>query len=265
VPPITYQFGPIEIRAFTFWIAIGVLISVSLLCMLAWRRGERMLPCLDVAVAVLLFGILGARIGHVLLSWEYFSAHSDEIWSLAGGGLNWHGALLGGLLGALMAGLWRGVPLLALGDRLALVIPIMAGAIWMASVVSNNTYAVEVRSLADFPAWMVVESPDIYGISAPRLALANVGVTSALVLFLLLAALDVLRWLPGVRLWLGIALYSLAMYFIGFFRADPVGLVLTRRAEQLLDLGVTAASVIALVSISILRRKRAVLSATGAM
>lgn len=254
--PLIYRIGPLEIRAFTFWLALGVLTSAALVCALAWRRRERILPYLDVTLAMVVFGSLGARIVHVALNWDYFAVHQAEIWSLEGGGLAWHGALLGGLLGAGIASVWRGLSMITLADRLALTVPILAATIWMASVVSNNAYGVEVRSLADFPAWMVVESPDIYGNFAPRVALANIGVSTALVLFLLLSALDVLHWLSGLRLWIGIALYALCMAMIGFFRADPMAMVMGRRADQLLDLGVLAVATIGLISTLLVQRRR---------
>ena len=40
---------------------------------------------------------------------------------------------------------------------------------------ANCAYGVEVLTLADYPAWLVTESPDVYGTIAPRLNLPMLG------------------------------------------------------------------------------------------
>lgn len=48
------------------------------------------------------WGIIGARIFYILLTWEYFSQHPLEMVMLQQGGLSWQGGFLGGTA----AGLW---------------------------------------------------------------------------------------------------------------------------------------------------------------
>jgi phosphatidylglycerol---prolipoprotein diacylglyceryl transferase len=235
---LVYSIGPLQVRAFVFWIALGVLLSALIVLATAWRRNARLLPYLDVILAQVALGSVGARLGHVALNWNYFSLHTDEVWSLSAGGLDWHGAVVGALLGSLLMVLVRRLPLTPLLDTLALTVPIMAATIWIACGVANAAYGIEVRSLADFPAWMVTESPDVYGMIAPRLALPVFGVVAAIAVLLVMVLITVLHRFDGLRLWIALGLYAACMAIISFFRADYVPTLFNRRADQVLDLGV---------------------------
>ncbi|MBX3083799.1 MAG: prolipoprotein diacylglyceryl transferase [Anaerolineae bacterium] len=253
--PLVYSVGSLQIRAFVFWIALGVLLSSLIVLGSAWRRNARLLPYLDVIVAAVAVGALGARLGHVALNWNYFAAHTDEIWSLTAGGLDWHGTLLGTLLAVSLMAILRKLPLSSLFDSFALIVPVMAATIWIACGVANAAYGIEVRSLADFPAWMVTESPDVYGMIAPRLALPIFGVIAAIVIFAIMLLLTAFRRFDGTRLWIAIGLYALCMAFIAFFRADYVPMLFNHRADQVLDLTVVLLSALlfALTRLSQLR------------
>ncbi|MDW8299698.1 MAG: prolipoprotein diacylglyceryl transferase [Anaerolineae bacterium] len=231
--PIVVQLGGLEIRAFTFWIGLGAALCIALI---VWRGRAQPIAHLDVAVAAAFCGVIGARAGHVALNWAYFSAHTGEIWSLSSGGLNWHGALIGCLFGAQAVAQWRKLDSARLRDSLALCLPIGAIVTWQACVEATCGYGVEVRTLADYPAWLAVESPDIYGVIAPRLNLPVLGVAYAGILGIFVLLLTWRRRLSGARLWLVLALYALGMALISGFRAEYVPYWFGVRADQALDL-----------------------------
>lgn len=238
------------------WIALGLLISGAILLVGVWRRTGRLLPTLDVIVAGFALGVVGARLGHVALHWSYFALHADEIARLGAGGLNWHGGLLGALLGATLAAGVRRVPLTLVLDEAAVAVPIMGAAMWLASAAANAAYGLEVRSLADFPAWLVVESPDVYGVVAPRLALSVAGVGWAGVVLAVVALVTAAGGLAGRRFWLALAAYALGMAVIDVFRADEVALIAGRRADHVLDLIVAAGATVMLVLVTAMRGYR---------
>jgi phosphatidylglycerol:prolipoprotein diacylglycerol transferase len=242
--PVVFNLGPLEIHAFTAWIMLGTLLGMALILAVAVRQRQRLMPWLDALIGAVIGGIIGARAFHVWLSWDYFSANTGEILSLSSGGLDWHGALLGGLLGAALIGWLRRVPLSPLMDALALAVPIGAVAIWQGCAAANCAYGLEVRSLADYPAWMVIESADVYGTVAPRLNLSPPGIALAAILFVFILILTVFGWLRGLRLWLALIVYGLGMALIDFFRAEYVPQWFGRRADQVLDLAVVLLAVI---------------------
>lgn len=258
--PLIYKFGPLEIHAFTAWLALGVVIGTLIVLGSAARQHQRLMLWLDTVVGAVIGATIGARLAHVGLNWVYFAAHTDEILSFSSGGLDWHGALLGGLLGASLIAIIRRVPWLKLMDTFALVVPFGAMAIWLACAAANSAYGIEVRTLADFPTWLVIESPDVYGAIAPRLNLAPIGIALAVVVLVIIVGLTLLRWVPGLRLWLALIVYGIGMALIDFFRAEYVPTIMGRRADQVLDLAVVllAALLFGIVGMAMLSRRRAV-------
>jgi phosphatidylglycerol:prolipoprotein diacylglycerol transferase len=259
--PIVISLGPLEVRAFTAWLGGGILACITLALTLAARRGERLLPWLDVCLAAVIGGLAGARGFHVAIEAPYFAAHPDEILDLARGGLDWHGALLGGLLGALvMARLRRADPARLL-DGLALALPILSAVTWQGCAQAACAYGAEVRTLADYPGWLVVEAPDVYGALAPRLDLPTLGTGFSLALLALALALHLLRpfnrrWWDGLRPWPVLIALGIGTALLGFFRADPSPVWLDRRADQVLDLAVALVAALVFGILAMVRARR---------
>src|SRR4051812_44043836 len=77
---------------------LGIAIVLSLL--IGFYRDQPRGRLIDVYLGAIVLGIIGARLFHVALNWDYFTDNQSEMWIIGAGGLDWHGALLGGLLGA---------------------------------------------------------------------------------------------------------------------------------------------------------------------
>ena len=249
-----YRIAGIEIHAFSFWIAVGVIAGIAIVLGVAARRHQRLMPWLDAVTNAVVGGLIGARAVHVWLNWAYFSAHTDQIVDFANGGLDWHGAVVGGLLSAILVALASRTPLPALLDAFALVLPVGAAVTWLACAAANAAYGLEVRTLADFPSWLVIESPDVYGIVAPRINLPPVGIALAGVVLIGVAALTAFGWLSGLRLWLALTAYSLGMALIDFFRAEYVPTWFGRRADQVLDLALALAAILMFAAMAVATR-----------
>lgn len=191
----------------------------------------------DLALAGLAGAVIGGRALHVLLNWDYFNAHFNEALSLYAGGLNWHGAL---------AGVWvyarfrPSDPKLL--DALALILPVLALAAWAGCGAVGCGYGAEVPTLADYPAFAVSESRDVYGILAPRWNTPLFGMALAALVGLIMLICTGRGWLTGRRFWLALALLSGGMFALGFLRGDAAAHGFGLRADQLLDLGILAIS-----------------------
>jgi phosphatidylglycerol:prolipoprotein diacylglycerol transferase len=259
--PVVYKLGPLEMRAFTAWIAAGVVIGIGIILSVAMRRQERLMPWFDAATNAVVGGVIGARAFHVWLNWSYFSAHSDQIIAFQSGGLDWHGAVVGGLLGALLVGLASRITLSPLMDGFALALPIGAMATWLGCAGANCAYGVEVSTLADYPAWLVTESPDVYGTIAPRLNLPVLGIALAVIVLVVVLALMAFERFAGARLWFALALYSLGMAAISFFRAEYVPTWFGRRADQVLDLALALGAILVFGIVALVHSRRTALLA----
>lgn len=253
--PLVLQFGPLELHAFTAWILVGVVLGIAIILGMARRRNERLMPTFDVILGGIIGGVIGARVVHVWLNWAYFSAHTDQITDYSTGGLDWHGALAFGLLGVLIVAGIRRIQLGPLLDSFALALPINAITVWLACATAASVYGVEVGTLANYPGWLVIESPDIYGAIAPRINLLPIGIVFALIVLADVLVLSALKRLPGLRFWMVLALYSLGLAVIDFFRAEYVPIWAGRRADQWLDLVFALAAILIFGVLATLRRR----------
>jgi len=109
--PVVFDVGLGALHLFTAAILLATAAGVGWLGWMAHQIGESPLRWLDAVVGLVIGGVMGGRLFHVLIEWDYFSAQPDQITNLTNGGFDWHGALI---LGLLLAGL--SVMLLRAGD-----------------------------------------------------------------------------------------------------------------------------------------------------
>ncbi|MCD4684303.1 MAG: prolipoprotein diacylglyceryl transferase [Anaerolineae bacterium] len=235
--PVVIDIGPLELRAYTAWLIGGILLGLVTLLWRAYAYNPRaLLPWLDVSLAGLGAGVIGARVLHVALEWEYFVHHTNQITKLWMGGMAWHGGLVAALPVVWIVARWRGVDLRAWTDALAIAWPLgMIGA-WTGCRDAGCGYGYEVATLADWPSWLVAELPDVFGLYAPRLDVQAFGTRFGALLVALALLLTALNWLRGLRLWLILALSSLGLALLGFVRADPAQMIVDYRADQVFNL-----------------------------
>jgi len=97
--PILFKIGPVVIRSYGVFVAVGFFTAFSLLYGEAKRKNFYPQKILDLELIILVFGILGARALHVLVNLDFYSKNIPEIF------LIWHGGLafIGGLILAILA------------------------------------------------------------------------------------------------------------------------------------------------------------------
>jgi phosphatidylglycerol---prolipoprotein diacylglyceryl transferase len=96
------SIGPLSLRWYGLLIASAVLIGLALSQRLAQSR--QLNPDLvgDLLVWLIVGAIPGARLYYVLFQWSYYSDHPDQILAIWRGGIAIHGAIVGGMLAALL-------------------------------------------------------------------------------------------------------------------------------------------------------------------
>ncbi len=95
--PIAFRVFGLEIRWYAICVVLGMVLGVSLAYMRAPKKGIDPEHVLDIALWALPLGVIGARLYYVLFTWEYYSAHPDQILNIRGGGLAIHGGLIFGI------------------------------------------------------------------------------------------------------------------------------------------------------------------------
>ncbi len=113
IDPVLIRIGPLAIRWYGVLIVSGAILAAYVCSQEARRKGLNPDVVWDMLLWVLVAGILGARLYHVLSSpaggqagWQYYRAHPLEALKIWQGGLAIYGALAGGVVGAALY-CWR--------------------------------------------------------------------------------------------------------------------------------------------------------------
>jgi phosphatidylglycerol:prolipoprotein diacylglycerol transferase len=136
--PIWGRYGPYFLYGYTVVLSLGIVLALGLTAALAHREAVR--GWLDGALAATAGALLAGRVAFVWLNRPYFAENPTEAWQLWLGGLNYHGALLGGLVGLW---LWARLTSRPFGRYAGLFAPglaLLAAAGWAACAVDGCAY-----------------------------------------------------------------------------------------------------------------------------
>jgi len=97
--PVFVRIGPIAIYWYGVLIVTGAMLAAHIASKLSRRNGRDPEIAWNLLLVCLLMGVIGARIYHILSSWEYYRAHPGEMFGLQMSGFGIFGAFLGGLFG----------------------------------------------------------------------------------------------------------------------------------------------------------------------
>jgi prolipoprotein diacylglyceryl transferase len=138
-----WQIGPLPLRAYAVCIIVGIIAAGAVTEVRLRQRGAHKWAILDIAVWAVPFGIIGARIYHVITSpGAYFGEGGDplEAFQIWKGGLGVWGAVAGGAVGALFAARQLGMPLTVVADALAPGLPLAQGIGRLGNWFNNELY-----------------------------------------------------------------------------------------------------------------------------
>jgi len=117
--PIIFQIGPLTLRWYGLLIASAVLIGVTLSGYLAKHRKINPEIIGDLAIVLVFAAIPSARIYYVFFQWQEYAQNPSDILAIWKGGIAIHGAILGGLIAALIFAKIRQIPFWQLTDLVA--------------------------------------------------------------------------------------------------------------------------------------------------
>ena len=256
IPAPFTMIGPVNVRSFTFLLALAIVLTLAA-ALFSQRHQWAPAAIFEAGIIALLLGIAGARLGHVLLHWDYFVEHQSEILQLRQGGLNWHGALLGGWLGlrgCQMVARWREINGPWLTGALSFAIPIFTLAAWRACISAFCAYGREIETLYGHPAWLADWAADIFTRIAPRYNTASLGTLLACGMFAVAGYLSWRKVSAPRRLAIQLAILAAGMWCIGGLRGDTVTIFAGQRADQWLDLIILLVAIVAFLRAPVLSR-----------
>lgn len=96
--PVIFTIGPFAVRWYGVFMGLSVLIGFYYFLKHGRRIGYDEDNIYNLAIIVVISGLIGARLIYVLTNLDFFIKYREEIIRIDHGGLSFHGALLGGFV-----------------------------------------------------------------------------------------------------------------------------------------------------------------------
>lgn len=239
VDPIILQLGHLALRWYSLILIAAIAVATCLTAREAERKGFRKDDIYDAALWIIIAGIIGARLFHVLDHWSHeYAANPIQAFYIWEGGLAIWGAVVGGLIAAALLAWKRGwnFPKLLDAGAPGLVLAQAIGRI--ACVITGDAMGKPTSGPFGFaytnPNAMVPQL-GVYYTPMPVYELAvNLGI------FALLWQLRRRCWPDGRLFLVYLVLYSLERFFLAF-----------TSSYQILAFGLTQSQVVALVGLGV--------------
>jgi phosphatidylglycerol:prolipoprotein diacylglycerol transferase len=100
--PIALDLGPLQVHWYGIIIGLGVLLGLYIAVKEAEKRGIGKELFVDFILYAVPVAIISARIYYVIFQWEYYSQNPGDIIKIWNGGIAIHGAVIGGILTAIV-------------------------------------------------------------------------------------------------------------------------------------------------------------------
>ena len=117
--PILFALGPLTVRWYGFLIGSAIGIGLIISIRTAKKHGIPKNAIIDIAFWSVVWGVIGARLYHVINELPFYIAHPLNIVKIYNGGLAIHGALIAGIIAVWRLARKRGVNFLRLLDVFA--------------------------------------------------------------------------------------------------------------------------------------------------
>ncbi len=96
--PVLFRLGPLTVYWYGVLIVSGAMLAAQIASWLSRRNGHNLEIAWNMLLALLVAGILGGRIYHILSSWDYYRLHPGEMFGIQMSGFGIYGSVIGGLV-----------------------------------------------------------------------------------------------------------------------------------------------------------------------
>jgi phosphatidylglycerol:prolipoprotein diacylglycerol transferase len=237
IDPIIFNIGHFTIRWYSLIVLTAISLGVWLGAREAERRGFDKEEIYDTAVWVVVSGLIGARLFHVLDHWSHgFSANPLRALNIWEGGLAIWGGVAGGLLGVLFLAWRRGWRFPTLLDAAAPGLVLAQAVGRFACIITGDAIGKPTTGPFGFaytsPNAMVPELGVYYTPMPVYEIVANLAI------FALIWQLRKRHWPDGLLFLVYLSLYSVERFLLGF-----------TSSYRILAFGLTQSQLIALASL----------------
>lgn len=210
--PILLALGPITIYAWGFFFSLGFVIALFVALRLARRRGLNEDRIFDMILILVVSGLLGARVLHVLLNLSlYAGAGALQYIAFWDGGLSWYGGFIAAVLAGWLYTRFAGLNFMAAADVIAPPLSLAYAIVRIGCFFAGCCYGHETA----LP--IGVTFPGLVGPRHPTQLYSSV--IGFAIFFVLLAAYRRQRFVGQIFLEY-LTYYSIYRFVIEFFRED---------------------------------------------
>jgi phosphatidylglycerol:prolipoprotein diacylglycerol transferase len=239
IDPILFSIGHLHIRWYGLIVITAVLVGVWLVAREAERKGFKKEDIYDATIWVIIGGMIGARLFHVLDHWpDEYAANPIRALYIWEGGLAIWGAVVGGLIVVAILARLRGWQLPKLLDAAAPGLALAQAIGRIACVITGDAMGKPTTGPFGFaysnPNAMVPKLGVYYTPMPVFEIIANLGI------FVLLWQLRKKNWPDGLLFLVYLSLYSIERFFLAF-----------TSSYQIIAFGMTQSQIIALISLAI--------------
>jgi phosphatidylglycerol:prolipoprotein diacylglycerol transferase len=119
IDPVLVHLGPVAVSWYGLAIAAAIFVAFRLTVSEARHRGIDTVPLADLVIWVVIGGLVGGRLLHVIDRWSSYAADPMQVLMVQNGGLAIEGAILGGTLAGIIGARRLGLPVFRLSDAVA--------------------------------------------------------------------------------------------------------------------------------------------------
>lgn len=216
--PSIVKFAGLDITYHGLFTALGVIAGVAIAAWLARKLSYPEDMIYNVALALVIGGIIGARGLYVIEHWSRFENDLGEIFAINTGGISIYGALLGGTLGGWLYAVITKVPNIPRGADIAGIGAIVGMAIGRIGDIINGEHFAKTSDLPWAVEYTHINSP-AFGREAmhPAVGYELIG---DLVIFALLLFIYFRVPRAGVTFFSYVLLYGVLRFTVSFLRLD---------------------------------------------
>ena len=264
--PMIVDVAGIEITWHGLFTALGVIGGVALSAYLARRAGYPEDMIYNVALSLVIGGIIGARLLYVIENWSDFEDDLADIVAVNTGGISIYGALIGGTIGAWLYAIIRKVPNIPRGADIAAIGASLGMAIGRIGDIINGEHFAKTTDLPWGVIYTHPDSPSFLRFGAAALP-QHPAVAYEMIGDFLICGFLILLYTRGVRsgvtFFAWMLSYGLLRVAVSFLRLDDI-VFLGLRTAQVIGVAASAIGFVGIIYLLLTPPKEVRLSRGGA-
>lgn len=230
---VAFSIFGIDIMWYGVFIAIGMVLAVSIAMKESRRVGLKEEDIMDLALFLIPLGVIGARIYYVIFSWQQYASNPMDVFNIRGGGLAIHGGIIAGILTGFVFSRIKKIDFFKLADTVVLGVPLAQSIGRWGNFVNQEAHG----GPTTLPWGIMVDGQKVH----PTFLYESIWDFS---IFLFIFLRRKKKKYEGQIIVEYITLYSLGRFFIEGLRTDSLMLGPIRMAQFISLLGVIAGVVL---------------------